>query len=100
ADNSGGFAWTAEEPFPYRSAAAARATITRAIAASATGERKRRVMGTNKMWGGRFERGPADIMEEINASIEFDKRLAAQDLAGSRAHAQMLADQDIISKDD
>ncbi|HWD50605.1 MAG TPA: argininosuccinate lyase [Rhizomicrobium sp.] len=57
-------------------------------------------MVTNKMWGGRFERGPADIMEEINASIEFDKRLAAQDLAGSRAHAQMLADQDIISKHD
>ena len=52
------------------------------------------------MWGGRFERGPAAIMEEINASIEFDKRLAAQDLAGSRAHAQMLAEQGIISQDD
>ena len=57
-------------------------------------------MGTNQMWGGRFERGPANIMEEINASIEFDKRLAAQDLAGSRAHAQMLADQGIISETD
>jgi argininosuccinate lyase len=57
-------------------------------------------MGTNKMWGGRFERGPSDIMEEINASIEFDKRLAPQDLTGSRTHAQMLADQGIISKDD
>jgi len=52
------------------------------------------------MWGGRFERGPAAIMEEINASIDFDKRLAQQDLAGSRAHAQMLADQGIISKED
>ena len=52
------------------------------------------------MWGGRFAGGPADIMEEINASIEFDKRLAAQDLAGSRAHARMLADQGIIAKDD
>jgi argininosuccinate lyase len=57
-------------------------------------------MVTNKMWGGRFAGGPADIMEEINASIEFDKRLAAQDLAGSRAHARMLADQGIIAKDD
>lgn len=52
------------------------------------------------MWGGRFARGPASIMEEINASIEFDKRLASQDLAGSRAHAQMLADQGIITQAD
>jgi argininosuccinate lyase len=57
-------------------------------------------MGTNKMWGGRFAGGPADIMAEINVSIEFDKRLAAQDIAGSRAHAQMLADQGIITKED
>jgi argininosuccinate lyase len=52
------------------------------------------------MWGGRFERGPASIMEEINASIEFDKRLAGQDLAGSRAHAQMLGEAGIISQAD
>jgi len=52
------------------------------------------------MWGGRFERGPASIMEEINASIEFDKRLAGQDLAGSKAHAQMLGDAGIISQAD
>jgi argininosuccinate lyase len=57
-------------------------------------------MSTNKMWGGRFERGPASIMEEINASIEFDKRLAGQDLAGSRAHAQMLGEAGIISQAD
>jgi argininosuccinate lyase len=57
-------------------------------------------MGTNKMWGGRFGAGPADIMAEINASVDFDKRLAAQDLAGSRAHARMLADQGIIAQDD
>jgi len=55
---------------------------------------------TNKMWGGRFGKGPAAIMEEINASIEFDRRLAVHDLAGSRAHAQMLADRGIISKPD
>ena len=57
-------------------------------------------MNTNKMWGGRFVKGPAAIMEEINASVEFDKRLAEQDLAGSRAHAAMLAKQEIISADD
>ncbi|MDE2266660.1 MAG: argininosuccinate lyase [Alphaproteobacteria bacterium] len=52
------------------------------------------------MWGGRFEGGPAKIMEEITPSIDFDKRLADQDLAGSRAHARMLATQGIIAKDD
>ncbi len=52
------------------------------------------------MWGGRFELGPAAIMEEINASIGFDRRLYAQDIAGSKAHAEMLAKQGIISKAD
>jgi argininosuccinate lyase len=55
---------------------------------------------TNKMWGGRFQSGPDAIMEEINASIGFDKRLFAQDIAGSKAHAAMLARQGIISKAD
>ena len=57
-------------------------------------------MVTNKMWGGRFAGGPAKIMEEITPSIDFDKRLAEQDLAGSRAHARMLAIQGIISRAD
>jgi len=48
------------------------------------------------MWGGRFAEGPAAIMQEINASIDFDKRLAAQDIRGSIAHAEMLAAQGII----
>jgi argininosuccinate lyase len=52
------------------------------------------------MWGGRFAGGPAALMEEINASIDFDKRLAREDIAGSRAHAAMLAAQGIISRDD
>jgi argininosuccinate lyase len=52
------------------------------------------------MWGGRFESGPSAIMEEITPSIDFDKRLAMQDLAGSRAHARMLAAQGIIARDD
>jgi argininosuccinate lyase len=55
---------------------------------------------TNKMWGGRFKSGPDAIMQEINASISFDRRLYAQDIAGSKAHAAMLAKQGIISKAD
>ena len=57
-------------------------------------------MVTNKMWGGRFAGGPASIMEVITPSIDFDKRLATQDIAGSRAHARMLAAQQIISQSD
>lgn len=52
------------------------------------------------MWGGRFQGGPAEVMEAINVSIDFDKRLAAQDLAGSKAHVTMLARQGIVSKAD
>ena len=55
---------------------------------------------SNQMWGGRFASGPDAIMEAINASIGFDKRLAAQDIAGSRAHAAMLAAQGIITDKD
>ncbi len=54
----------------------------------------------NTMWGGRFAAGPDAIMEAINASISFDKRLFAQDIAGSRAHAAMLAAQGIITDSD
>ncbi len=57
-------------------------------------------MTTNRMWGGRFGRGPAAIMEEINASIAFDQRLYAQDIAASKAHARMLAARQIIAKAD
>ena len=52
------------------------------------------------MWGGRYQEGPAAIMEEINASIDFDKRLAAQDIAGSKAHVAMLAEQGIVTDAD
>jgi len=52
------------------------------------------------MWGGRFAGGPDAIMEAINASIGFDKRMAAQDIAGSRAHAAMLASTGIVSDKD
>ncbi|MEY3003041.1 MAG: argininosuccinate lyase [Pseudomonadota bacterium] len=55
---------------------------------------------TNAMWGGRFAAGPDAIMEAINASIGFDKRLAKQDIEGSRAHAAMLAATGILSDSD
>lgn len=55
---------------------------------------------SNTMWGGRFSSGPDAIMEAINASIGFDKRLARQDIEGSRAHAAMLAACGIISDSD
>jgi argininosuccinate lyase len=52
------------------------------------------------MWGGRFAEGPAAVMREINASIPFDKRLWRQDIAGSRAHVEMLAAAGIVSAAD
>jgi len=55
---------------------------------------------SNKMWGGRFASGPDAIMEEINASIDFDRHLYRQDIAASKAHAEMLAKQGIITADD
>ncbi len=54
----------------------------------------------NTLWGGRFAAGPAAVMEAINASIDFDRRMYAQDLAGSRAHCSMLMKQGIVSEDD
>jgi argininosuccinate lyase len=52
------------------------------------------------MWGGRFGTGPAAIMRRINTSIDFDKRLYAEDIAGSTAHAAMLVAQAILSAED
>jgi argininosuccinate lyase len=55
---------------------------------------------SNKIWGGRFTDDPSEIMARINASIDFDKRLYAQDIASSRAHAAMLAACGIITHED
>ena len=52
------------------------------------------------MWGGRFSGKPAELMQAINVSIGFDRRLADQDLAGSRAHAAMLRKREVISSAD
>ena len=54
----------------------------------------------NQMWGGRFAAGPDAVMQEINASIDIDKRLWRQDIQGSKAHAAMLAQQGVITQDD
>ncbi len=55
---------------------------------------------SNAMWGGRFAAGPAEIMEAINASIDFDRKLAAQDIAGSQAHLAMLVRQGVVDAAD
>ena len=52
------------------------------------------------MWGGRFAAGPAAIMQQINASIDIDRRLYAEDIAGSKAHADMLVKQGILTAAD
>ena len=54
---------------------------------------------SNKMWGGRFQHAPHAIMEEINASIGFDRKLALQDIAGSKAHVAMLAETGIVTRE-
>ena len=54
----------------------------------------------NAQWGGRFTGGPTEIMRRINASIDFDKRLYAEDIAGSKAHCAMLVAQSILSPQD
>src|SRR5256886_12043455 len=56
--------------------------------------------GPNALWGGRFAEGPAAIMRRINASIGVDKRLYAEDIAGSQAHCAMLVAQNILSPED
>jgi argininosuccinate lyase len=65
-----------------------------------TGAKKTSRTDTNAQWGGRFAAGPAEIMRRINASIDFDKRLWAEDIAGSQAHCAMLVAQDILSPED
>ena len=56
--------------------------------------------GAPALWGGRFSGGLDALMEEINASIGFDRRLYAQDIAASKAHCAMLARQGIIAAED
>ena len=52
------------------------------------------------LWGGRFEDAPAEFTQEFGASLPVDKRMWESDIAGSKAHAKMLAKQGIISEKD
>jgi argininosuccinate lyase len=62
--------------------------------------KKKSTKKANPMWGGQFAHAPAELLAKINASIGFDKALYRQDIAGSIAHARMLAKQNIISEKD
>ena len=64
------------------------------------GAKSARSGSANTMWGGRFAAAPSALMEKINASIGFDRKLYAQDIQASRAHAAMLARKGIISPTD
>ena len=57
-------------------------------------------MSANDMWGGRFKGGPDEVMEQINVSIDVDRRLYAHDIAASKAHCEMLMEQCIINSTD
>ena len=57
-------------------------------------------MSNEKLWGGRFEKSTDEMINEFQASINFDKRMYREDIEGSIAHAKMLAAQKIISEDD
>jgi argininosuccinate lyase len=63
-------------------------------------KKKQARAASNRMWGGRFASGPDEVMEKINASIEVDWQLYRQDIAASKAHAEMLAKQGIVMADD
>src|SRR5207237_6005718 len=58
------------------------------------------IVTSNSQWGGRFAAGPSAIMQAINASIGFDRKMWRQDIAGSLAHAAMLSRTGIISSED
>ena len=70
------------------------------MTSSSSGPPKRATPAGQAMWGGRFTAKPAELMQAINVSIGFDRRLAAQDLAGSRAHAAMLRKAGVITSQD
>ena len=53
-----------------------------------------------KLWGGRFRKETDSLVNDFNASIQFDQRLYREDIQGSMAHARMLADCGILSQED
>src|SRR3712207_860037 len=81
---------------PARVPAAARATARRV----ARSPESAAIVSSNSQWGGRFAAGPSAIMQAINASIGFDRKMWRQDIRGSLAHAAMLSRVGIISSED
>ena len=73
---------------------------TRLVVNMAKKDKTSQYVSKSSIWGGRFSSGPSQLMQDINASIGYDKRLYRQDIAGSKAHASMLAAVKIISNDD
>ena len=61
---------------------------------------KKNTKNASSIWGGRFDGAVSSVMERINASIDFDRELYRQDIAGSKAHAQMLVATGIITAED
>ena len=60
---------------------------------------KKKIIKKNKnLWGGRFSEKPSELMVKVNASISFDKKLYEKDILASKVHAQMLSNQNIITK--
>jgi argininosuccinate lyase len=82
----------------YRTAATAKTADLTGIAFIMTDAPK--PVESNALWGGRFSVRPDELMQALNVSIGFDRRLAPQDLAGSRAHAAMLTKAGVISRPD
>jgi argininosuccinate lyase len=58
------------------------------------------VSSSGRLWGGRADRAPAEAFDRLNVSLPVDRRLWAEDIAGSRAHARMLGARGIVSPDD
>jgi argininosuccinate lyase len=56
--------------------------------------------GATRLWGGRFAGGPADALAKLSVSVQFDWRLAPYDIAGSRAHAKVLARAGLLDADE
>jgi len=72
------------------------------VAADGAGIHEQAQLGdsTSKLWGGRFNRSTSELVDELNASIGFDRRFARHDILGSIAHARMLARQGVIGDGD
>ena len=60
----------------------------------------KKASGSDKLWGGRFEEATARSVEAFTASIHYDSRLYKYDIAGSKAHADMLANNGILSREE